>query len=241
MTIAIFLSLHLHAYPCKVIKVSDGDTITCLKNGNSQIKIRLYGIDAPEKKQSFGQRARQPLASMLAGKTVDIQDCGKDPYGRLLGIIKSNGVNINREMIKDGFAWVYPAFCRKSECQELANQEKRARTARRCLWRDRSPVPPWEWRRKKISPLVGGSLFNSQIASSGRGSSPRDCQSFSKAFPYAASRVSPASRTLPAFSMQRSRFFLLLLNRFQRGPEKRRKKVFRSFFRLSTAIFLLKT
>lgn len=141
-------SFTTHAFPCKVVKVSDGDTITCLKNGNSQVKIRLYGIDAPEKKQAFGQQSRLALAHLLAGKIVEIEDCGPDRYGRIIGIIKSGGTIINRQMIQDGYAWLYPAFCRRPECSEWKTQEELAKAARRGLWRGNKPISPWQWRKK---------------------------------------------------------------------------------------------
>lgn len=133
---------------CKVVKVSDGDTVTCLDAENRQTKIRLYGIDAPEKKQDFGQKSRQTLASMVAGKIVEVEEAGRDRYGRTIGLIKSDGQNVNEEMIKRGYAWVYSQYCKKAFCEDWKQAEENARNNRLGIWQERA-IPPWEWRKKR--------------------------------------------------------------------------------------------
>lgn len=147
--ILLYIATTAYSLTGRVIKVIDGDTITVLKNSKTNIKIRLYGIDAPEKKQPFGQQARKVLARMIAGKTVEIEETGKDRYGRFVGIVQNAGRNINSQLVKDGFAWVYPAFCKRPECSSWKSQEAEAKAARRGLWRDKQPIPPWKWRKRK--------------------------------------------------------------------------------------------
>lgn len=135
----------------RVVRVSDGDTITVLTAGNKQEKIRLYGIDAPEKRQAFGEKSRQALASFVAGKTVKVDVLDVDRYGRNVGVVLDGNFNINRAMITQGMAWVYSYFCKKSFCNEWKNLEVQAQKSKKGLWRDPAPVPPWEWRKFKRS------------------------------------------------------------------------------------------
>lgn len=134
----------------KVIKVADGDTITILTADKQQVKIRLYGIDCPERKMPFGNVARQAATQMVAGKTVNIEVESQDRYGRTVGlVILPNGLVVNKELINLGLAWVYPQFCKKPYCREWQSIEQSARSARRGLWVDKNPEPPWTWRKRK--------------------------------------------------------------------------------------------
>lgn len=141
LTLILLLPLSLLAFPVKVIKISDGDTITVL-SGKEQTKIRLYGIDAPEKKQDYGQKSRQFLASLIAGQVVEVEPKGKDRYKRTLGIIHYKGQDINAQMVLNGYAWAYVKYSRI-----YVNQEKLARENKRGLWQSSNPTPPWEWRK----------------------------------------------------------------------------------------------
>lgn len=131
----------------RVARISDGDTITVLTAGNRQLKVRFYGIDAPELHQAFGKKAREALEKILAGREVSVAEVNIDDYGRTVGLVRADGINVNREMVKSGYAWVYDYFCKKSFCREWQRDEQAARRARRGLWQDREPIPPWEWRR----------------------------------------------------------------------------------------------
>jgi endonuclease YncB( thermonuclease family) len=91
----------------KVVGVSDGDTITVLDASNKQHKVRLLGIDAPESNQDFGSRAKQSLSDLVFGKTVTVTSEAKDMYGRVLGDVTLDGMNINLEQVRRGFAWFY--------------------------------------------------------------------------------------------------------------------------------------
>ena len=126
----------------KVVSIHDGDTITVL-SGKEQTKVRLYGIDAPEKKQDYGQRSKQFLASLVAGQVVEVEPKGKDRYKRTLGIIHFKGQDINAQMVSNGYAWAYVKYSRI-----YVDQEKLARENKRGLWQSSNPTPPWEWRKR---------------------------------------------------------------------------------------------
>ena len=133
----------LFALSGKVVSIHDGDTITVL-SGKEQTKVRLYGIDAPEKKQDYGQRSKQFLASLIAGQVVEVEPKGKDRYKRTLGIIHHKGQDINAQMVLNGYAWAYVKYSRI-----YVDQESLARENKRGLWQSSNPTPPWEWRHKK--------------------------------------------------------------------------------------------
>lgn len=132
----------LFAFNGKVVSIHDGDTITVL-SGKEQIKVRLYGIDAPEKKQDYGQRSKQFLASLIAGQVIEVEPKGKDRYKRTLGIIYHKGQDINAQMVLNGYAWAYVKYSRI-----YVNQERLARENKRGLWQSSDPTPPWVWRKR---------------------------------------------------------------------------------------------
>lgn len=140
--VIFIIACPLFAFPAKVIKISDGDTITVL-SGKEQTKVRLYGIDAPEKKQDYGQRSKQFLASLIAGQVVEVEPKGKDRYKRTLGIIYYKGQDINAQMVLNGYAWAYVKYSRM-----YVDQEKLARENKRGLWQSSNPTPPWVWRKR---------------------------------------------------------------------------------------------
>lgn len=132
----------LFALSGKVVSIHDGDTITVLQN-KQQIKVRLFGIDAPELKQPYGKKSKQFLANLIAGKVVEVEPKGKDRYKRTLGIIHFKGQDINAQMALSGYAWAYVKYSRI-----YVNQEKLARENKRGLWQSSNPTPPWEWRKR---------------------------------------------------------------------------------------------
>lgn len=132
----------------KVIAIADGDTLTILTTEKQQIKIRLAGIDTPERKQAFGTQAKQALSTKVFGKTVRVKDNGQDQYKRTLGDIYLGDRWINLEMVSEGFAWHYKAY---SKDQKLALAEINARKVKAGLWNDASPIPPWEFRKSSKS------------------------------------------------------------------------------------------
>jgi endonuclease YncB( thermonuclease family) len=111
-----------------------------------QYKIRLHGIDAPEKGQDFGNRSRQALAGLVAGKEVEVQDRGKDRYGRTIGMVFQNGRNINEEMLRQGMAWHYLKYDQDPLWQDI---EASAKAVGRGLWAQPGAIAPWAWRKAK--------------------------------------------------------------------------------------------
>jgi len=130
----------------RVVGVSDGDTITVLQD-NKQYKIRLYGIDTPEKKQDFGQKAKQFTSGLVYRQKVTVIPKDKDRYGRTVGIVYINNKCLNEELIINGLAWVYRKYCNDTDCKRWSLQEAIAREKKLGLWIYDDPVPPWEYRK----------------------------------------------------------------------------------------------
>ena len=129
-----------------VVGVIDGDTLEVLHNQHPE-RIRLSGIDCPEKKQAFGQRAKQAASALAFGKDVTIQTHGHDKYTRTIGdVILPDGMNLNQQLVKQGWCWWYRKYAPKDTV--LEQLETDAREGRKGLWADPQPVPPWEWRKK---------------------------------------------------------------------------------------------
>ena len=140
------LALNVHAdFTGKVVAVADGDTITVLKD-LQQIKVRLTEIDAPEKKQAFGNRSKESLSDLCFGKTATLIEKGRDRYGRTLARVTCDGTDANAEQVRRGLAWAYTKYLTDPQIKVI---EEDARAARLGLWQEVSPVPPWEWRHKK--------------------------------------------------------------------------------------------
>jgi len=154
ISLVLFVSTAVGASPLTpglVVAISDGDTITLLTEDKQQLKIRLVGIDTPEKKQAFGTKARDHLASRIFKQDVEVDLRKKDQYGRHLGVIYIGGVDINQSMIQDGYAWFYKHYAKeqpKEEALRYAKAESDARSKQRGLWVDPNPVPPWEFRKE---------------------------------------------------------------------------------------------
>lgn len=130
----------------RVVHLADGDTLTVLASGQ-QYRIRLWGIDAPESQQAFGQRAKQDLGDKVFGRTVSVEIKDRDRYGRLVGVVILDRRNINLEMVRDGMAWWYRHFAPTAIDFEQAEHE--AREAQRGLWADPDPQPPWYFRMQE--------------------------------------------------------------------------------------------
>ena len=131
----------------KVVKIADGDTFTLLVNNHDQVKVRLDGIDAPEKKQAFGNKAKQYLSSMIWGTPVTVKVLKKDRYGRSIGKVSTSKVkDVNLEMIKAGYAWHYKEYNKE---KSYASAEINARKRKLGLWQDRNPIKPQDFRKMK--------------------------------------------------------------------------------------------
>jgi len=135
----------------RVVGVSDGDTVTVLTAEHRQFRIRLSGIDAPEKKQAFGTHSKETLARQVFGQEVVIEWTKTDRYGRILGKIEVGGVDANLEQLRSGSAWVYTQYLRELAPADRVlylEAERRAQSEHRGLWRDSDPEPPWQWRHE---------------------------------------------------------------------------------------------
>lgn len=128
----------------KVVGIADGDTLTVLVD-KVGVKVRLEGIDAPERAQPFGARSREKLSELVFGKTVRVVTYGTDRYGRTLGVVFIDGENVNAKMVESGLAWHYKRYSSDAELDRL---EREARREKRGLWRDQAPVEPWNWRAR---------------------------------------------------------------------------------------------
>lgn len=135
----------LAAFLATVIGISDGDTITVLKENKQQVKIRLAEIDAPEKRQPFGAKSKQSLSDLCFGKKAEIKPRVKDRYGRTVARVSCEGVDANAEQVNRGMAWVYRQYAKDHNLFILQHE---ARRFKRGLWSEPSPTPPWEWRKR---------------------------------------------------------------------------------------------
>jgi endonuclease YncB( thermonuclease family) len=135
----------------RVVGIADGDTITVLDTSNQQHRIRLNGIDAPEKKQPFGSRAKQNLSSLAFGKDARVEWSKLDRYGRIVGKVIVDGQDVGLQQVQAGLAWWYRQYAREQSPQDQVNYaraEEAARLARLGLWSDAQSIPPWEYRHK---------------------------------------------------------------------------------------------
>jgi micrococcal nuclease len=127
-----------------VVGVSDGDTLTVMYAGKAE-RIRLHGIDAPERGQAFSNRAKQFVSGLCFGKEVRVKPRGLDRYQRTVAdVILPDGRNLNHEIVKAGFAWWLREYAPGDET--LERLEDQARRAKRGLWIDQRPIPHWQWR-----------------------------------------------------------------------------------------------
>jgi endonuclease YncB( thermonuclease family) len=134
------------AWQGKVVRVIDGDTVVVLNVDKQQTKVRLYGIDSPEKKQAFGTKAKQFLSSLIYGKVVDVVDLGNDMYGRTVGKIYFDSQYINLTMVERGYGWHYRRYAPRDS--ELSLAQDHAKQQQLGLWSDPTVVEPWNYRKK---------------------------------------------------------------------------------------------
>ncbi|WP_169976127.1 thermonuclease family protein [Campylobacter sp. RM16191] len=149
MKILIVLLLNfclMFGFSAKVVKVSDGDTISVLTEDKKQIRIRLYGIDAPELKQSFGRASKSFLSNKIAGKIVLINQNGKDRYSRILATVYLEDEDINAYMVDNGYAWAFEKYSKR-----YMPQQSRAKFLKLGLWQQSDPITPWDFRKIKKS------------------------------------------------------------------------------------------
>ncbi|OGT98790.1 MAG: nuclease [Geobacteraceae bacterium GWB2_52_12] len=159
-TLLLILLLTGNAYAARILDgmvkaVYDGDTILLITREESQLKVRLYGIDAPETRkpdkpgQPYGDISRRTLMYKIMGRRVTAEIVDIDQHKRAVAVIRYDGKDINREMVAEGMAWAYRRYLQGAYESEYINSETRARSRRAGLWREPNPQPPWEFRRGK--------------------------------------------------------------------------------------------
>ena len=142
--------VHAGTLSGEVVGVTDGDTVTLLDLEKRQIKVRLAGIDAPEKRQSFGQKSKASLSELAFRKMVIVTTGKTDRYGRVVGKLLADGQDVNLEQVRRGMAWHYKAYEREQSAVDRATyaaEEDAARNLKRGLWSTPGAQPPWEFRR----------------------------------------------------------------------------------------------
>ena len=134
-----------------VVGVADGDTITVLDQQKNTYKIRLQGIDAPEKKQAFGEKSKQSLHDLVHSKQVRIEYDKEDKYGRIVGKVTVDDVDVCLQQLVLGMAWHYKKYQNEQSVSDRAlysDTELKSKSLKLGLWSDYTPMPPWEFRKK---------------------------------------------------------------------------------------------
>jgi micrococcal nuclease len=152
LALALILLLSLPslswAWSGKVVGVTDGDTITVLHAGRGE-KIRLWGIDCPEKRQAFGSKAKHATSALAFGKVAEVEPVDVDRHGRNVAIVTVGRTVVNEELVRQGLAWVDVQYCKRPVCRDWEVLQLEAQEAGRGLWADLHPAPPWEFRRQR--------------------------------------------------------------------------------------------
>ncbi len=145
----LFFSLFTFSQTYKVIGIKDGDTVSILFEGKEKT-VRLAHIDCPEKKQPFGNNAKEAISKLCFGKYVTLRGDGKtDRNGRLIAeLILPNGINVNKTLVKMGLAWHFKKY---SKDESYAKLEIAARNKKAGLWKEKNAISPWEWRKLRKS------------------------------------------------------------------------------------------
>lgn len=148
----------------KVVGVSDGDTLEILTGAKELYRVRVSGIDAPEKAQPFGQASKRTMSDLSFGRDVRVIWSKRDRYGRIVGKVREQHIDVGLAMVQAGMAWHFKRYVTEQEPEDRRNYayaELEARTARRGLWSDSKPVPPWDFRREgRASMGTGPSAFD---------------------------------------------------------------------------------
>lgn len=139
---------NLKSFTGRVIIVHDGDTLTLRTDSGRKVKVRLFGIDAPEMDQDGGRPSRRLLAGLADRRLVRVEQYDRDSYGRVVGRVFAGDQPVDREMVAAGRAWVYEAYCSAPHCDQLRAEQAEARKKKLGLWEDRNPKPPWVWRHQ---------------------------------------------------------------------------------------------
>jgi len=145
--LALSVSIHAETISGRVVSVADGDTLSLLDANHQTFKIRLVAIDAPQKNQAFGNRAKQVLSTHCFDKEAEATIETIERYGRYVAEVYCEGINANEILLSEGMAWVYTQYAKKFP--HYIDLENEARLKRIGLWADANPVSPWEFRNKK--------------------------------------------------------------------------------------------
>jgi len=140
----------VHEMRGRVVRIVDGDTIVLDAQGTKH-KVRLAGIDAPERNQPWGEAATRELRRQVAGQQVVVAWTKKDRWQRLIGVIRLDGEDQNLHLVDRGLAWHYKKYAdeqSQGDRDAYSAAEKAAQGAGRGLWSDPAPIPPWEWRKR---------------------------------------------------------------------------------------------
>lgn len=140
------------AWPGRIVAVTDGDTITVAPaDGAPLVKIRLHGIDAPERAQHGGESARNFVSSTGLHKEVEVAPHGApDRYKRTVAVVYlPSGESLQELLLKNGWAWIWPRYC--NNCAGWETMQRHAEQTGRGVWKEKDPVPPWEWRRNRLT------------------------------------------------------------------------------------------
>lgn len=140
----------------RIVRVTDGDTVTLLRSDNTRITIRLAGIDAPESRMPYGHAAQTHLAGLVLNKEVVAVTQKQDRYGRTVATLLFGTQDINLTMVQAGMAWHYKRYAQEQPQNQAANyaqSEQVARKEGRGLWQHEKPTPPWIWRKSQRQPL----------------------------------------------------------------------------------------
>lgn len=137
----------------RLVKLSDGDSFELEDAQKRKVKVRLYGVDAPEGGQSYGNVSRNNLRKLLKGQKLLLRTMYKDNYQRRVAIVylsqngKPDELSINQRQVQSGMAWVYDYYCTSAVCNTWKLEEAMAQKQKLGLWKDANPMPPWLWRR----------------------------------------------------------------------------------------------
>ena len=150
LIVCVFLSSGYASsgYEAKVIGIMDGDTIEVLKDGRP-LRVRLHGIDCPERNQDFGSVARQFTGEKTFGRVVEIVPMDADKYGRTVAKVYVDGQYLNLMLLAEGLAWWFKKYAPNDD--DLAQAEQEARKLKKGLWSHPNAIPPWDFRRRKPS------------------------------------------------------------------------------------------
>ena len=167
LVLLLFVATSVFAWSGKVVNVSEGDIVKVDRvDSGGQIKVRFAGIDSPERLQAYGLEARNYVAGLIIGKTVEVETVGRDRDGRTVAYIWLDGKEINLKIVAAGYAWLYRQYAPTLErrAAKYHNAEASARIRQAGLWQDHEPEPPWQWRQAhRLSRKKGVATSSSDV------------------------------------------------------------------------------